>query len=172
MLLFLSWILAVIEDILHSKPCNKCPTIPLLSVKTNNVSSVIDAVRKNSTIIYHQLIWEQNCVVTEMYYLSNIKAENMMDHWISHGRWWCTFGCYEIIQKTNHVLVPGKCIWPALPSIISCDVFVRSILLQRRNCWNLRGRMRGRDAVWEASMNLTVNRSLFQPLTFHLQEIK
>lgn len=30
---------------------------------------------------------------------------------------------------------------------------------------SLRGGTRGRDAVWEASMNLTVNRSLFQPLT-------
>ena len=32
---------------------------------------------------------------------------------------------------------------------------------------SLRGGIRGRDAVWETSMNLTVNRSLFQPLTPH-----
>lgn len=34
-----------------------------------------------------------------------------------------------------------------------------------------RGWIRGRDAVWESTMNLTVNRSLFQPLTPHLPEL-
>lgn len=34
---------------------------------------------------------------------------------------------------------------------------------EERRIWSLRDGRRGRDAVWEASMNLTVNRSLFQP---------
>lgn len=33
--------------------------------------------------------------------------------------------------------------------------------------WHQRAWIRGRDAVWESSMNLTVNRSLFQPLATH-----